>query len=299
MTRPLSLLFLGVVLALGAVACAPRATPTAIADINAAPQRFVNRSVTVSGQVTTVQADPVGTTRGRYLLVDETDNAGIVVTSRSLPAPGEEFYITGTITQDPQNPMRAVMQEAERSAFASPTLQYVMWGSGALAVVLLIALLVTFVRPVRAESAPLVRPVMATPMPAPAPTPMRRHVVDDDETRAYDGGEETQAFSFWGVALRVVEGPDEGKTVPIGVSPFLVGRSGGRTNQLQLTDKTVSRSQATIRRHPKTGAFTIEHQGGQNETLVNGQPVDVAELREGDRIRAGATVLVLEQGARE
>lgn len=295
MTYRLAATTLAAILMIG---CAQPQNPTAVADVNAAVERYWNRQVTIVGQVTAVQADPVGTTRGYYVLMDETDRGGMQVSSRNLPAPGQEMYVTGTVIQDPNNARQPLLQEMDRSAVGAPWLQYVMYDSGALAVVLLGTLLVTFLKTPRTDG-----PGSGTMTMPPAPVipayvdPRPMNPVGD-VTQPYTPPDETQPFNFWGFGLRVEEGPDAGKTVPIGTSPFLLGRSGGRQNHLQFSDKTVSRSQAAIRRHPKTGVFTIEHQGGTNETMVDGKPVDVAELHEGTRIRCGATVLVFEKDGR-
>ena len=49
----------------------------------------------------------------------------------------------------------------------------------------------------------------------------------------------------------------------------------------------------SIRRHAKTGEFAVEHQGGTNDTLVAGKPIQAAPLGPGSRIRVGATVIEL------
>lgn len=280
-------------------ACGAQLPITAIGDINAVVQRFWNRPVALEGQVVSVQADPIGTTRGVYLLIDDSDRNGIRVQSKNLPAPGEVFRVNGVVIQDPQNTRLPLVQETDRARVNNPIFLYLMIGSGALAIVLIGALIYTLLR----------RPTPAAGMAAPAGGPAGMHgswspppspppAGDGDSTFRYRQpgfDDPTMKFDYWGYRLDIVEGPDQGKSVQIGVSPFLIGRGGGRANHLELSDRTVSRSQCAIRRHPKTGEFALEHQGGTNDTLVDGKPVQAAPLAPGSRIRAGATVIRLEK----
>lgn len=274
------------ILALVSTACTPQQPITAAGDINAMVQRFWNRPVSLEGQVVSVQADPIGTSRGVYLLIDDSDRNGIRVQSKNLPAPGEVFRISGLVIQDPQNTRLPLIQETDRSRVNNPLFLYLMIGSGLLAIVLFGALIYTLVR--------RPAPVMAEAVPAQS-WGGPRGVVDDAPTIRHDqaADDPTVKFEYWGHRLEIVEGPDRGKSIQVGVSPLLIGRGGGRTNHLELSDRTVSRSQCAIRRHPKTGEYAVEHQGGTNDTLVGGKPIQAAPLAPGSRIRVGATVIEL------
>ncbi len=279
-------------IALILAACGPQLPITAIGDINAVVQRFWNRPVALEGQVVSVQADPIGTTRGVYLLIDDSDRNGIRVQSKNLPAPGEVFRVSGVVVQDPQNARLALVQETDRARVNNPIFLYLMVGSGLLALVLIGALIVTLVR----------RPVVPPPA-SPGNggfgggIPWPPEPGGDSEAaaprRPPTSDNLTVKFEYSGHRLDIVEGPDQGKSVQVGVSPFLIGRGGGRANHLELSDRTVSRSQCAVRRHPKTGEYALEHQGGTNDTLVNGKSVQVAPLAPGSRIRVGATVIEL------
>jgi hypothetical protein len=252
-----------------------------VADINANPGRFVNTTVKLQGTVTSSELRPEGTLRGYYVLADDSDNRGIrVLTSLELPAVGTAVSVTGTVRQDPQNTQRVVVREERRGAAGRDLIRYAIIGGAALAV-LLIGVLVY---------------MMTRPMEQPSYKPRRPQPMED-ETQVYGGsGDVTETFEDWGVQLRIVEGAGRGETIPIGTSPFHIGRSGGaRKNHLDLQDRTVSRTQATIRRNGKSGSFSIQNDGDRNPTIIDGKSVDAQELRPGMQIRLGATVLVFEQ----
>lgn len=275
-------LVLGFALALVLGGCSPRPQVTGVSDINAYLQRFWNRPVTLEGTVVRVDANPEGSTSGSYLLKDDTDENGIIVSTRLLPAPGENWRVSGVVIQDVEDAHLVLLRETDRSPVGNPVFLYLMIGAGALALILIVALVVVLVRK------PAPQPVAAPPLAA------QWQPQHDDATIPFHGSvadDATVTFEYWGHRFDVVEGPDQGKSVQIGVSPFNVGRSGGRANNLELSDRTVSRSQCAIRRHPKTGEFTVEHQGGTNETYVDGKPIQVAVLQDGTRLRMGSTVV--------
>jgi S-DNA-T family DNA segregation ATPase FtsK/SpoIIIE len=82
----------------------------------------------------------------------------------------------------------------------------------------------------------------------------------------------------------VVSGPDAGRQVPLSPGTAYIGR--GRGSELQLTDPQVSR------RHAKllvTDVAEVVDLGSSNGILLEGQAVDRAVLRSGDRFRLGDT----------
>ncbi|MBL8987724.1 MAG: FHA domain-containing protein [Gemmatimonadetes bacterium] len=272
--------------------CLAPQIPTGIADINSAVPRYWNREVTIEGQVIAADAEPLGTTRGTYQLVDDTDRNPIRILTKELPPVGEMVRVTAVVQQDPGNARLPLLREVTRGGVGNPLFFYLMLGSGAVAVMLVGVLAYSLFH----------RPAVA-PAPVAPVIPRERSSLSDDVTQEYRGprtvaqDDLTMTFEYWGYRIAVVEGPDQGKAVPIGVSPFLIGRGGSRQNHLELSDRTVSRSQAAIRRHPKTGEFTLEHQGGTNETWVDGKPVQVAVLTTGMRLRMGASVVQFQKDA--
>lgn len=277
-------------------ACVAQQAATPIGDVNAFVSRYWNREIVVEGQVATVQADPIGTARGTFLLIDDSDRNGIRVQSKELPAPGEVVRLTGLVIQDPQNATLALLQERHRAQLGNPLFLYLMIASGALAAVLVGVLIYTLARrsvPVAAPAAPMWAPP-APPEPAHAGASHRRPPMDDVTASFRTPPVEddmTVTFQHWGYGLEVVEGPDQGRKVQIGVSPFYIGRPGGRSNHLELSDRTVSRSQCAIRHNGRNGHFTLEHQGGTNSTYVDGAPVQTIHLEDGLRFRMGSTVV--------
>ncbi|MEN6644831.1 MAG: FHA domain-containing protein, partial [Armatimonadia bacterium] len=88
-----------------------------------------------------------------------------------------------------------------------------------------------------------------------------------------------------GVQLLVESCPDKGKSF-MAQPETTIGREDGRT--VRLSDDTVSRKQATLRL--ESGKWMLQNESTQG-TFVNGSKVESAELKSGDVIRVGATVL--------
>lgn len=88
--------------------------------------------------------------------------------------------------------------------------------------------------------------------------------------------------------LEVIEGPDAGKRFELPPSePQLIGRS---TEALPFTDQSISRRHAELT--PSAGDWWLRDLRSSNGTFVNGSPVlDVVQLRAGDRVRCGDTVM--------
>ena len=72
-------------------------------------------------------------------------------------------------------------------------------------------------------------------------------------------------------------------------TPWRIGRS--RNNELPLNDTSVSRLHAEIRRDA-LGQFTIQDLESLNGVFVNGEPVEMAHLDEGDRLEIGDVAFV-------
>ncbi len=130
---------------------------------------------------------------------------------------------------------------------------------------------------------------LLTPAPtvlAPAPTPVstvttqatrpaRHHVIVTDKSATNDDGSV----------------PDQERNVVITGRVTVVGRGAGA--DLRLDDPGVSRRHAELRL--ENDAVRIVDTGSTNGTTVNGAPVAMRELRDGDRIEVGHTVLVYRQ----
>lgn len=94
--------------------------------------------------------------------------------------------------------------------------------------------------------------------------------------------------------LEIIEGPGAGTTFHID-GPVELGRE--QSVDVVLDDEEVSRRHARL--SPDAGGVLVEDLGSRNGTYVNGQPVHgPRQLRAGDELRTGVTVLAL-QGDRQ
>ncbi|MBX3127985.1 MAG: sigma 54-dependent Fis family transcriptional regulator [Polyangiaceae bacterium] len=94
-----------------------------------------------------------------------------------------------------------------------------------------------------------------------------------------------------GVRLYVLDGPDVRKTVPVGPGVTRVGTA--PSNQLVLTDQTVSRLHCEVR--SVSGQLRITDRQSTNGTFVDGVRVVEAFLLPGSTITMGHTTLSLER----
>lgn len=265
-----------------------------VADILAAPDRFWNRTVTVSGRVIEVTPDPPGTREGYFRLVDESDPNGIIVRSFSLPSPGESVVVRGAVSQDPTNALRIMIREDRRVQAEVDWLLWLAIGAGAVALLLLGYTLWERTGRRDALNEPESFRYPETPEPNPfaqAPPHAQSNGPGPEsspKTRAFDP--KTKEFERFGY-LKVVQGEDAPLEFPLGSSVVMIGRGGGRPNQVELTDETVSREQARILWNRETDSVTLVNESSTNRTKVNGHPIDTTGLSPGDRIGFGATVL--------
>lgn len=95
------------------------------------------------------------------------------------------------------------------------------------------------------------------------------------------------------LTLRVLDGADRGRTYPNLEPPVTIGREEGNT--IQLNDERVSRYHTKIQMdHEQVVLTDLESTNG---TKVNGEDVQLRNLRYGDVIQVGRTVMVF--GTRE
>lgn len=88
--------------------------------------------------------------------------------------------------------------------------------------------------------------------------------------------------------LHVLQGPDKGRTLQAPDDEILLGRG---SNQVPLTDHTISRRHAELKR--ADGAWMLRDLNSANGTYVNGVRVTKpVRLKHGDQIRLGGTLLV-------
>lgn len=82
----------------------------------------------------------------------------------------------------------------------------------------------------------------------------------------------------------LVSATNEDRRYRIDHTPWRIGR--GRNTELPLEDTSVSRLHSEIRRDA-LGQFTIQDLDSLNGVFVNGEPIDMAHLDEGDRVEIG------------
>ena len=101
----------------------------------------------------------------------------------------------------------------------------------------------------------------------------------------------TEVFTRLGGELSISDGPDRGRNFAIGKPTILIGRTGQRKNDFELSDSTTSREQAKIVYNSGDRSFKIINESTTNPTRVNGSTVDTVVLQDGDRIEFGNTVV--------
>jgi two-component system cell cycle response regulator len=88
--------------------------------------------------------------------------------------------------------------------------------------------------------------------------------------------------------LIVLAGPNVGEMYPVVGAENFVGRGGDAT--IRLRDDSISRKHVRI--VIEANDVRIEDLGSANGTIINGERVTVASLRDGDKIQLGATTIL-------
>jgi diguanylate cyclase (GGDEF)-like protein len=89
-------------------------------------------------------------------------------------------------------------------------------------------------------------------------------------------------------SLLMISGPQIGRSFPIAQSEFMLGRSS--QSDLPIEDDLVSRYHCKLVIQPDRAELI--DLGSTNGTLLNGRKIDRAELKEGDQIQVGSTVIL-------
>jgi hypothetical protein len=266
------------------------AEDVSINDILINPAHYWNIQVVLVGEVRDVNADPVGTTRGTYTLLDDSGPNPITIRTKDLPPVGRSFRVTGVVLQIPDFGNVPVIKEVERVDVGqfSPATRNLLLGLGAVLLVLIIIFVVLLLKPkknaaaqARQEAARIAEaakgegalPTVAIPMPA-------------------DEGGETQLLLNPLAELLVEGGSDQGNVFTITKNTSTIGRAGTRPNDVVLTDNTVSKEQATLVFDPGKGRFSIINETSKNPTKVNGAiSSEPMLLSGGELIEMGKTAL--------
>jgi pSer/pThr/pTyr-binding forkhead associated (FHA) protein len=92
----------------------------------------------------------------------------------------------------------------------------------------------------------------------------------------------------------ITRGPGAGASFPISAPRTTIGRD--RACDIVIDDVTVSRFHAELRR--RDGGYVLEDGGSLNGTYLNRQPVQRAELADGDEVWAGTARFTFRTGGR-
>jgi hypothetical protein len=265
-----------------------------INDILVNPSRYWNMQVTLVGEVQNVNADPAGTTRGTYTLLDDSCPNTIIIRTKNLPPVGRAFSVTGLVLQDPANANVPVIKELDRADAGglSTSTRNLLLGLGAVLFILIIIFIVLLLKPKKGtvaqpRSEEIIRPEVRRENykgAGAAPTivvPMA----------AAQGGE-TQLLQNPIAELLVEQGSDKGRIFVVSKNVNSIGRSGTRFNDIVLTDNTVSKEQAALHFDPASGRFFIVNESVKNPTKINGIIASQQVLLNGgELIEMGKTVL--------
>ncbi len=91
-----------------------------------------------------------------------------------------------------------------------------------------------------------------------------------------------------GPRLVVIEGKEKGKVIPLKEGVVIIGRSKG---DLVIPDARISRSHVSLHFDAKTGKLSFEDLKSLNGTQRNGETLTSGELKDGDKLQVGNTVL--------
>jgi len=279
-----------------------------IVDILANPSRYWNRTVTLTGQVQNVNANPAGTTRGTYTLLDESCPNPMTVRTSDLPPVGRTYAVTGVIMQDPTAGTTFMKELSRAEPGMSSAMLYSLIAAGLLFLGLLITFIVMLLKPKRAAAMPAPGPVAETIRPrpqdtirpparpvAPPPPPAPAPVQDTSKTMKIPAppvADRTQVFTSLGADLVVEKGPDKGREFTLHLPVTAIGRAGGRRNDVEIADETVSKDQASIFYDSSAKLFSIANESSTNPTKVNGQAISgPTTLDHGAIIEMGRTTV--------
>ena len=283
---------LAVVALLVLLAVPLHAQDVAVVDILKNPARNWNKTVTLVGQVQTVSANPVGTTRGTYSLLDDSSVEPITVRTDDLPPVGRSYAVTGIVLQDPASGGPILREVSRATPGMSTTTIVLLVGAGIVFVGLLVAFVVLLAKPkpAPAAAAATIKPKPVETIRAVAPAPAAKPAAG--EVAAVPAPAKTQVFMQLGADLVVERGPDKGKEHTLYQPVTTIGRPGGRKNDLELQDETVSTGQASVFYDDARKVFSITNESSTNPTRVNGQPVSRPTVLEHDAlIEIGGTAL--------
>jgi hypothetical protein len=250
--------------------------------------------VTVIGDIQSVTANPPGTTRGTYTVLDDSGPTPLSIQTKDLPPIGRTYSVTGVIIQDPTQANVPIMRELKRtSPGMTSTMKILLYGGGALFLILLIIFIVLLAKPKKAVVQQTARPA---PGPAPPPQPAAPDISKTTKIQTTDAApptaDKTQVYMSLGADALVERGPDKGKEFAFHKQVTTIGRAGSRKNDIELSDDTVSKTQASVFYDNTVQQFSISNESTTNPTKVNGALLkEPVQLKDNDLIEMGKSSL--------
>jgi pSer/pThr/pTyr-binding forkhead associated (FHA) protein len=248
----------------------------------------------VSGTVQAVQANPVGTQRGQYTITDDSSATALAVKTERLPKIGETYKIRGTLIADPARDNIPMLKEESRSSTSSNSTTIILVVAGLVFLILLVLLLRLMSKSKTGKSgAPVIKPVAHAPAAGSPDLAKTIRVAPGAEAAAA----KTQVYLSLGASIIVDKGADAGKEFPLHTLATAIGRPGARKNDIELTDGTVSKEQASIHYDNTKKEFSIVNESQTNPTRVNQVDITAPTLiADGAVIEIGKTVLRFKKG---
>lgn len=283
-----------------------------ISNILANPGEFWNIEVKVIGIVQDIKVEPEGTRQGYYWLMDR-NNQKIQVKTRNLPQSGKKIVLIGFVGQNPENALIPLIIETDRTWVWT---SFIFISLGVVFVLLMAGLiLIRFFRlphnntvtydSERPKSHIFHRKTIhkenrekekykemknekstkAKPSEKPKQL-LETTFIDSSLVKAQQKSRKRITLE-----LEVTTGPDKGKKFHFTRSIITIGRAGRRLNDVELKDITISREQARLELNRLGDGFILHNEGKINPSLVNGSSLAVANLKPGDEILIGTTLL--------
>jgi hypothetical protein len=200
--------------------------------------------------------------------------------------------------QTAQTPVTVAPTPTTTAPVAPPPSTSALENPLVIVIIVVLVLVVIAVVVVLAKKKPEAPAYIPSPTPAPtqasmpsAPTQVSTATQVSSGSATMVASKGTEVFTRLGGELTVSEGSDRGRAFAIGKPTTLIGRSGQRKNDFELTDSTSSREQAKIVYNSADRSFKLINESTTNPTRVNSSTVDSVVLQDGDKIEFGNTVV--------
>ncbi len=272
---------------------------TSISDIQANPSKYYNTAVILSGQVTESQAQPAGTKRGTYSIVDESEQS-IRIKTKNLPAVGEIVTLKGIVMSDTEG---VLIKEIKRPPSIVPPIVWGLIGLGIVLIILAVILVIILLKPHK----PLKEEIIFEKTCSTCGNPLKEEWVICPKCAAPIGKEkaptvklerpvkEEPATLLLSTARLIVDsGPLKGKIFYLDKNKIRFGR-GTQGNDISMDgDPAISQEHFLIR--SRDNEYYIADRGSANGTIVNDKLITGETLlKNNDKILVGDTTLIFKK----